>query len=71
MPFTLCDTTVVPTPVLVAVQSVLRAILTTLAVPAERSAPLLPLDTADESPMSRRTIGSRQGSADRDRGADE
>ena len=75
MPFTLCDTTVVPTPVLVAVQTRLHAILTcaatTLAAPAERTAPLVSLDVADESTVSRRPIGSRQGSADRARSPDE
>lgn len=74
-PFTLCDITTVPTPVLVAVQTRLHAILTcaatTLAAPAERTAPLVSLDVADESTVSRRTIGSRQGSADRARSPDE
>lgn len=74
-PFTVCDIAAVPTPVLVAIQTRLRAILacaaTTLAVPAERTAPLVGLDAAEEWTVSRRTIGSHQGSADRARSTDE
>ena len=75
VPFTVCDVAAVPTPVLIAIQTRLHAILaraaTTLPVPAQPAATLVLLHAADGWTVSRRTKDARQGDADRARSADE